>query len=86
MRYKTNSMTVKKCAGSVFCWCLLTSEPREFGYLQCTQSSDSGSLKYALLRFLSLPLYAIDVHTAVDELEGGDALLCFRLAIYETEF
>lgn len=43
MRYKRNSMDVKKYAASVFCWCLLTSEPREFGYLQHTWSSDSGT-------------------------------------------
>lgn len=30
-------------------------------------------MKYALLQFLSLPLCVLDVHTAVDELEGGDA-------------
>lgn len=86
VRYKTNAMAVKKCAGSLFCRCLLTSEPTEFRYLQHTRSSDSGSLKYALLRFLPLPLYVLDVHTAVDELEGEDALPCFRLAVYQTEF
>lgn len=85
MRYETNAMAVKKCAGSLFCRCLLTSEPTEFRYLQHTQSSDSGSLKYALLRLLPFPLYVLDVHTAV-ELEGGDALPYFRLAVYETEF
>lgn len=83
VRYKTNSVAVKKCAGSFFCWCLLTSEPREFGYLQKFRL---WLLEICTLWFLSLPLYVLDVHTAADELEGGDVVLCFRLAIYETEF
>lgn len=83
VRYKTNSVAVKKCAGSFFCWCLLTSESREFGYLQKFRL---WLLEICTLWFLSLPLYVLDVHTAADELEGGDVVLCFRLAIYETEF
>lgn len=92
MRYKPNATAVKKCAGagSVFCQFLLTSELTEFRYVQHTPSSGFFMCltlwNDALLWFLSLPMYVLDVCTAVGELEGGDALACFSMAICETEF
>lgn len=39
-----------------------------------------------MLAFLSLPIYVPDACTATGELEGGDVLARFSLAISETGF